>query len=320
MQDAFSVTVRRVLVAMAALGFMLGADLSARAQQVVVFVNGEPITTLDIEQRSKLTEISTHKAPPRQEVLDELIDEKLKLQVAKKYGLEITDKDIDNAFGGMARRAGLPAAQFAQALGQSGVNVPALKRRIKADLAWSQIVRGKFPSITAVGEKDIVTALAARKPDEKDTGSFQYSLRPILFIVPRGSAPAVFENRRREADGLRARFQACEQGVQFARALTDVAVRESITRLSTDIPVKQREILDSTQIGHLTAPEITQQGVEMFAVCARDATRGDSAGKAQIREEMIGERYNAQAKRYLQELRCGAMIDPSTERRGCPWR
>ena len=170
MQDAFSVTVRRVLVAMAALGFMLGADLSARAQQVVVFVNGEPITTLDIEQRSKLTEISTHKAPPRQEVLDELIDEKLKLQVAKKYGLEITDKDIDNAFGGMARRAGLPAAQFAQALGQSGVNVPALKRRIKADLAWSQIVRGKFPSITAVGEKDIVTALAARKPDEKDTG------------------------------------------------------------------------------------------------------------------------------------------------------
>src|SRR5437660_6607150 len=123
MQDASSVMVRWVWSAVTALCLMLGANLSAGAQQVVVFVNGEPITTLDIEQRSKLTEISTHKAPPRQEVLDELIDEKLKLQVAKKYSLEITDKDVDNAFGGMARRAGLAAAQFSQALGQSGVNV-----------------------------------------------------------------------------------------------------------------------------------------------------------------------------------------------------
>ena len=97
-------------------------------------------------------------------------------------------------------------------------------------------------------------------------------------------------------------------------------MREQITRLSTDIAAQQREVLDNTQIGHLTAPEVTQQGIEMFAVCAREATRGDSAGKAQVREEMISERYNTQAKRFLQELRCGAMIDPSTERRGCPWR
>ena len=33
---------------------------TARAQQVVVIVNGEPITALDIEQRSKLTQLSTH--------------------------------------------------------------------------------------------------------------------------------------------------------------------------------------------------------------------------------------------------------------------
>ena len=52
----------------------------ARAQQIVVIVNGEPITALDIDQRSKLTQLSTHKVPARQEVLDELINEKLKLR------------------------------------------------------------------------------------------------------------------------------------------------------------------------------------------------------------------------------------------------
>ena len=32
---------------------------SARAQQVVVIVNGDPVTALDIEQRTKLIQLST---------------------------------------------------------------------------------------------------------------------------------------------------------------------------------------------------------------------------------------------------------------------
>ena len=38
----------------------------ARAQLVVMVVNGEPITSLDVEQRSKLIQLSSHKVPPRQ--------------------------------------------------------------------------------------------------------------------------------------------------------------------------------------------------------------------------------------------------------------
>ena len=76
----------------------------ARAQQVVVIVNGEPITALDIEQRSKLNQLSTHKAPARQEVLDELINEKLKVREAKKLGLDVSNAEVDNAYASMASR------------------------------------------------------------------------------------------------------------------------------------------------------------------------------------------------------------------------
>src|SRR5438309_10639943 len=72
-------------------GFASMPTTNARAQQVVVIVNGEPITALDVEQRSKLIQLSTHKAPPRQEVIDELIAEKLKVREAKKWGLEVSD-------------------------------------------------------------------------------------------------------------------------------------------------------------------------------------------------------------------------------------
>src|SRR5690349_7515421 len=56
---------------------------SAHAQTIVVMVNGEPITNMDIEQRSKLIQLTTHKQPNRQEVIDELINEKVKVKEAK---------------------------------------------------------------------------------------------------------------------------------------------------------------------------------------------------------------------------------------------
>jgi peptidyl-prolyl cis-trans isomerase SurA len=293
-----------------ALGLAAAMHCSASAQTVVVFVNGEPITTLDVDQRIKLTEVSTHKAPSRQEALDELIDEKLKVQIGKRYGLDIPDKDIESSFSSMARRSHQTTKQFADGLTQAGINVAALKRRIKADITWSSIIRGKFPSVNAVGERDVLTAMETRKVEEKDAVSFQYTLRELLFIVPRGSPPAAFEARRKQADELRHRFESCEQGVPFARQLNDVAVREPARRTSLDIGAPQRAILDATPIGHLTPPEQTQQGIEMIAVCAKEKTGGDTVGMAQIREAMVAERYNAQAKRYLEQLRREAIIEP----------
>jgi peptidyl-prolyl cis-trans isomerase SurA len=314
MPDALALTNRcRRLAAAAVLGIglVVAAQSGGRAQTVVVFVNGEPITALDVDQRMKLLEISTHKVPARQEALDELIDEKLKLQIGKRYGLEIPDKDVESSFSTMARRVNQTAKQFTEGLTHAGIDVPALKRRIKADITWSSIIRGKFPSVNAVGEKDVLTAMESRKTDEKDAVSYQYTLRELLFIVPRGSPPAAFEARRRQADELRHRFDSCEQGVPFARALSDVAVREPARRTSVDIGAAQRAVLDGTEVGHLTPPELTQDGVEMIAVCAREKAGGDTVGMAQTREAMVAERYNAQAKRYLQQLRREAIIEPS---------
>jgi peptidyl-prolyl cis-trans isomerase SurA len=292
------------------LGLAIATGTGARAQTVVVFVNGEPITALDVDQRIKLIEVSTHKAPSRQEALDELIDEKLKVQVGKRYGLDVPDKEVEGSFSAMAKRAGQTSKQFAEGLSHAGINVPALKRRIKADITWSSIIRGKFPSVNAVGERDVLTAMESKKTDEKDAVSYQYMLREILFIVPRGSPPAAFEARRKQADELRHRFESCDQGVPFARALPDVAVREPARRTSLDMGAPQRAVLDATPIGHLTPPEQTQQGIEMIAVCSRDKAGGDTVGMAQTREAMVAERYNAQAKRFLEQLRREAIIEP----------
>src|SRR5262245_32617035 len=221
-------TCRRVLAAamLAAVASMLAA--TADAQQVVVIVNGDPITALDIEQRQKLAQLSTQKVPAKQEVIDELIDEKLKVREAKRFGLEVSNTEVDSAISSMAGRMGrgFTTDQLIQRLAQSGVNVNTLKHRVRADIAWPQIVRGRYGSLLQIGEKDILTAMES-KGDEGGAG-YDYTLRPILFLVPSGSSEAFIDGRKREAEALRSRFQSCDDGITLAKALPDVAVREQV--------------------------------------------------------------------------------------------
>jgi peptidyl-prolyl cis-trans isomerase SurA len=126
--------------------------------QVAVLVNGAPITEIDITQRSKLTQLSTNKTPSRKEVIDDLINDHLKIFIAKRYGLEVSETDVNNAFSNMAQRSRGTAAQMEQSLASRGVGINNLKLRIRAELGWGQLVRGRFTSSLQVGEADIQSA------------------------------------------------------------------------------------------------------------------------------------------------------------------
>jgi peptidyl-prolyl cis-trans isomerase SurA len=298
---------------MVALMAAVAAIGGAQAQNVAVFVNGEPITQLDIDQRSKLLEVSspTHKAPSRQEVLDELIDEKLKVREAKRWGIDPSASDVDSAFTAAAQRFHQSTEQFVQTLTKAGVTPQTFRARLRADLVWQPLVRGRYQSSLEIYDQDILAEMLNKKSDDDTATGYDYTLRPILFLVPPGSAATVFEDRKKEAEGLRNRFRSCDDGLPFARALRDVAVRDQIIRSSADVPPDLRKGLDDVPVGQLTAPEITTLGVEMFAVCAKDASKADnSAGKKQAKETLFNQKFEQQSKRYLQELRRQALIEP----------
>src|SRR5262249_41363501 len=132
---------------------------------------------------------------------------------------------------------------------------------------------------------------------------------PVLFIVPPGSSEQVIESRKREAEALRVRFDGCDNGLNFARALRDVAVRDQIIKSSADLAPAMRKILDEVAVGKLTSPDVTAQGIQMFALCSKRENKVDSAATKEARDEMFAEQFQAKSKRFLAELRKGAMIE-----------
>jgi parvulin-like peptidyl-prolyl isomerase len=120
---------------------VLVAGGSAMAQTVVVFVNGDPITAIDIEHRSKFLVLTGQKAVSRQEVLDQLIDEILKVREGRRWGIDISNAEVDASYARMARGMNQSGEQLTQSLAQKGIGAGTLKSRIRADMVWQQLVR-----------------------------------------------------------------------------------------------------------------------------------------------------------------------------------
>lgn len=290
---------------------MLAASLFAPSPalaQVACFVNGAPITNFDIEQRSKFTQLSAHKVPTRKEVLDALIEEKVKTQEAGRYSMAAQKPEIDRGVANMAARAGLSPDQFTQLLAGKGITIDTIRSRMTADLSWNQLVRARFPATLEIPEKEIRDELE-KKGGEGDPVAYDYRLREILFIVPKGSPQTVFDARTREAEALRGRFESCEEGVTIARSLRDVAVRDPIRKTSSDLPENLRNLLNSTPVGKLTKPEKSSQGVSVFALCEKRENTTDTLQKRNARSEIFGSRFDAVSKRYLNEVRRSAIIE-----------
>jgi peptidyl-prolyl cis-trans isomerase SurA len=307
MIHSFATSHLRPFAIASVLAAVLLLPVAAQAQ-VAVIANGSPITELDIQQRTKLMTESTHKAPPRQQVIDELINDRLKIGKAKTYGFELPEKDVEAAYKTMATRQHLTPQQFDQVLQHAGVSPSALKARLRAELTWNELIRGKFSASLQVSETDITNVLGT-SGQPTDAEGYVYKLYPVVVLAPGGLSAANADAKHQEAENLRNRFTSCAEGLPLARALRDVAVRQPVTRSSGDLPQTTRELLAKLEVGRLSQPEVTAQGLEMFALCDKKESKTDSPAKTEARQQIFGKKFDAESKRFLDEIRKQAMIE-----------
>jgi peptidyl-prolyl cis-trans isomerase SurA len=286
----------------------LSASLPASAQQLVALVGGEPITSRDVDLRMKMLEVFTRKKTTRQEALEELINEKVKWNQALRLSIEITVAQGDRAFATMAAQSGRSAEDFENAFRQSGIDPKAFKNKLRVDLAWRDVLQKMTPGSFQVRDADVVAALLARgeTPNKK---AMQYTLRQLVFVIPKNSAPALRAQRMKEAETLRAQVDSCDDLVEYARGHKEVVVRNPVRRFSTDMPQRLAQLLESTPDGRLTPPEPTNMGIEVVAVCSRQETVADVGSRSEVKQQLLAGRITADEQQILSQLRRQAIIE-----------
>jgi peptidyl-prolyl cis-trans isomerase SurA len=126
------------------LTIMLTCAFPAHAQTAAETIYGEPITEDDIEQRTKLNFLATHKQSARQDVVKELADDKDKIKEANKSGFEPTNAQVDDAFSQMCSRMRVSPERLTKSLEGQGIRLDTLRNRIKADIARASLARLRY--------------------------------------------------------------------------------------------------------------------------------------------------------------------------------
>ena len=117
-------------------------SLNAASVTVVAVVNGNPITDVDITERTKIMPASFNN---REVAKNAIIDDFIKIEYAKSLRIEPSEKEV-------------AAEMTADGLKEHADN-PQTKLAARANAAWRLVIRGTIPTIS-VTEADIAAEMA----------------------------------------------------------------------------------------------------------------------------------------------------------------
>lgn len=271
------------------------------AATVVVKVNGQPITDIQIAQRAALKKLE--KKGGTKEATEELITEAIELQEATRLNFSVGESDIDAAYLDLARQIKVSPSNLDKILTQNGVPIQTLRDRLKASIAWSKVVQTVVNSKISVSEADIDTQARAKLTA---ANSYDYILKEVIFLMPGGKGNA--SARTAQANAYRKGFTGCANAVQESLTYTDAAVRDIGRRHATQLEPAVADELSKLSVGGITKPRVMAGGVSMLAICAKESSDDTTFLANQVRQQTGNGALQKEAEKYLADLKAKAQI------------
>ncbi|OQW57511.1 MAG: hypothetical protein A4S17_04695 [Proteobacteria bacterium HN_bin10] len=269
-------------LAVTTLGF--AAPVSAQnAEGVAAIVNDRVISTFDVRQRAMMLLMFANLQPTeelqqraRAQALRDLVDERLQIQEAAKFEINVTGDQIDRRMADMASRADRSLEQMVADLARSGISVGTLRSQIEAEIAWQRLISGMYGNRVRISEADVTEtqeriAASARQP--------QYEMSEIFLPA---STPQ--EAAEMEQGAMRLLEQMQQRQIPFPAVARQFSQSPSAATggdlgwiSATELAPELRPVAERLQPGQVSLPIRTSTGVYLLAMRNRRAGIPDGA-------------------------------------------
>lgn len=252
------------------------------SESVAVVVNDTVITTFDVRQRMRLMLISSGGQIPaealpqvQQKAMRDLIEEKLKLQETKKFEVKVSDKEIQDELSLMAGQSNMTAKQLVSTLEASNISVNSLKNQIKSQIAWPQLVQGRFRDRVRINDDEIEDTLTRMR---EDASKEQFLLSEVCIPVDNpANAQQYYQGGLQLIEQMRNGVPFTVVAQQFS-ACTTAAVGGDLGWVRAgELPPELDEAIRALPIGAVTNP-IPSEGAFMI-LALRDKREAVVAGE-----------------------------------------
>lgn len=286
------------------------AKVSKKGTSIRVIVNGDIITNTDIKKRIAFLKLRRAKNRSNKVALEELVDETVKMQEAKKLNTRAGDREVEDAFKSFASGNKLKPKQLATVLNNNGITASHFKEFIRGQLSWNRTVSVKFQSdVRKKSRKNPLNEI--RKSGAKKPETNEYILQQVIFVIQKSKRKAILKRRKTEAEAFRIQFQSCSTTKAAAAGQLDVTVRALPRVLEPQLPGEWSELVINTPVGGTTKIRETERGVEYLAICSKIVTSDDNVAHvlSQSNEfKDFNKKGDEIAQEFLSELKSEATI------------
>lgn len=264
----------------AAFGLLLAALAHPASAQgplrIAAVVDNDVVTVADLEQRLNLViaSIQFEDTPDnrrrlRNQVLRQLIDDKLQLGEAKRLGITVSTEDIDVGFAELARRNNMSPDAFEAQLRQGGVEKEVLVNSIRVEIAWARVLQQRVRPQIRIGEDAINEALAKA---EATRGQPEYLVSELVLAIDhRDQDEDASRNAQRLVEQLRAGANFAAMARQFSSGSTAPAGGQLGWLLEDQFPLEQAATVAAMKIGDISDPIRGQGGYTILTLRGKRA-------------------------------------------------
>ncbi|WP_323845661.1 peptidylprolyl isomerase [Microbulbifer magnicolonia] len=293
-------TSMRGLLALLALCSLAAGTASAQVQtldRVVAVVDDDVVMASELQQRMDtiVNQIRAQQvqAPPvdilRRQVLEQLIIERLQLQMASRAGVTVSEAELDQAIARVQQGAGVSPEEFRQRLEADGLTMKSFRQQIRQELLIRRVEQGSVNRRIQITEQDIDNFL--RSKEGEFWKSPQYELGHILIPVS-SSAPADEVTKAREKAQQLA--QQIRGGADFRQlAIANSAGQNALSggdlgwRKTVELPTLFADALEELKVGEVTEPFRSDAGFHLLKIHAQRGATEQVVEQTKVRHILV---------------------------------
>lgn len=301
--------------AIIAAGWAIALAPSGAAAQnpysAALVVNDSAITHYDIDQRMLLLGALGVTGDLRDQAIEQLTEDRLKLQAGRALGITLPPEAIAAGLEEFATQRGLEVENVLQVLDARGIDVQTMNDFVEANILWREVLGVRFRARALPSEEDIDAAIARAATTPVEVLQLAEIAMPF---AERGEPETIALADRLYRDISRGAVSFAAAVRQFSRSST--AERGGLMEpMPADrVPPALRTQILLLRPGQVTRPFPIAGGVAILQLVSIRQERPvpidpeDFEAREQLRQQLFSERIAIFGQGYLQELLADALI------------
>lgn len=206
------------------------AVVTTQADFIVAVVNSEPVTNNEVRreiQRVLQQLTQQRRAQPdirilAPEVLENLINLKVQLQLARETGVRVEDSAIDQAEQNIAQQNQLELPELHRRVERDGITLSQFRSQLRDQLLLQRLRERDVEGRVRISDLEVDQYMADQQANQSLDG-LQLNLAQILIAVPETASPEQTQALRKRAERAQERARAGEDFAALVREFSDAS-------------------------------------------------------------------------------------------------